>query len=121
MMTKNHLHHHHHLRLKDVGQLLPEWLLRQGDVLIQRHGDVVLRPLEALRPLDLVDQADTPAGRLAHGEKRRLEIAMALVTAPKLLLLDEPLAGLGPEESAAMIAHLESLRGGPAMMIGRPN
>jgi branched-chain amino acid transport system ATP-binding protein len=50
------------------------------------------------------------AATLSHGEKRQLEIALALATNPKLLLLDEPLAGVGREESAALIALLQRLR-----------
>jgi branched-chain amino acid transport system ATP-binding protein len=52
-----------------------------------------------------------PAGSLAHGEKRQLELAIALATEPKLLLLDEPLAGTGPEESARLVAMLQALKG----------
>jgi branched-chain amino acid transport system permease protein len=51
--------------------------------------------------LDLTGRADTPAHILAYGEKRRLEIGMALATSPKVLLLDEPLAGMSPSERAA--------------------
>jgi branched-chain amino acid transport system ATP-binding protein len=51
------------------------------------------------------------AGTLAHGEHRQLEIAMTLVTRPKLLLLDEPMAGMGQQESEAMIALLARLKG----------
>jgi branched-chain amino acid transport system ATP-binding protein len=54
---------------------------------------------------------DVPAGTLAHGEQRQLEIAMALATRPRLLLLDEPVAGMGLEESARMIDLLRGLRG----------
>jgi branched-chain amino acid transport system ATP-binding protein len=50
------------------------------------------------------------AGALAHGEQRQLEVGLALATRPKLVLLDEPMAGLGPEESARMIELIESLR-----------
>ena len=48
---------------------------------------------------------------LSHGEKRQLELAVALATAPKLLLLDEPLAGTGHEESERVVATLRRLKG----------
>lgn len=51
-----------------------------------------------------------PAGALAHGEQRQLEVGLAVATRPKLLLLDEPMAGMGPEESEHMVALLQSLR-----------
>jgi len=51
------------------------------------------------------------AGQLSHGEHRQLEIAMALATSPKLLLLDEPMAGMGPKESSAMVEILQELKG----------
>jgi branched-chain amino acid transport system ATP-binding protein len=53
---------------------------------------------------------DTLAANLAHGEQRQLEVAMALATQPRLLLLDEPMAGMGTEESQRMIALLASLK-----------
>jgi branched-chain amino acid transport system ATP-binding protein len=53
---------------------------------------------------------NTPAANLAHGEQRQLEVAMALATRPRLLLLDEPMAGMGIEESQSMIALLASLK-----------
>ena len=52
----------------------------------------------------------TPPGISLHGEHRQLEIAMALATRPRLLLLDEPMAGMGPEESARMVSTLRDLR-----------
>ncbi len=55
-------------------------------------------------------RADVRADRLAHGEQRALEVALALATRPKLLLLDEPMAGTGPEESQRMVALIERLR-----------
>ena len=59
----------------------------------------------------LAERAAMPAGSLAHGEKRQLELAIALATEPKLLLLDEPLAGTGSEESARLVATLQALKG----------
>jgi branched-chain amino acid transport system ATP-binding protein len=47
---------------------------------------------------------------MSHGEHRQLELAMALATRPRMLLLDEPMAGLGPEESARMVALLRELK-----------
>jgi branched-chain amino acid transport system ATP-binding protein len=47
---------------------------------------------------------------MSHGEHRQLEIAMALATGPRMLLLDEPMAGMGPEESVRMIALLRELK-----------
>ncbi len=58
----------------------------------------------------LADRADTPAARLAHGEQRALELGLALATNPKMVLLDEPTAGMGPEESARMIDLVDRLR-----------
>jgi branched-chain amino acid transport system ATP-binding protein len=73
--------------------------------------------LAALAEVGLAERADVPAGHLAHGEKRALELAMALVTEPKLLLLDEPMAGTGREETARLIAVLRRLKGRFAMML----
>ena len=67
---------------------------------------------EALAVLDLVglaDRAETPCGQLPHGEQRSLEVALALATRPALLLLDEPLAGTGPQESERMVALIQRL------------
>ena len=60
---------------------------------------------------------DRPAGLLSHGQKRQLEIAMCLATAPQVLLLDEPLAGMGAEETDRMLALLGELRTGHAILL----
>ncbi len=60
---------------------------------------------------------DRPAGLLSHGQKRQLEIAMCLATAPEVLLLDEPLAGMGAEETERMLALLAELRADHAILL----
>jgi branched-chain amino acid transport system ATP-binding protein len=64
----------------------------------------------ALARVGLSARADLPASLLSHGEHRQLELAMALAGNPRLLLLDEPMAGLGPEESARMVGTLRALK-----------
>jgi branched-chain amino acid transport system ATP-binding protein len=65
----------------------------------------------ALARAGLSERADRPASLLSHGEHRQLELAMALAGSPRMLLLDEPMAGLGPEESARMVDMLRALKG----------
>jgi branched-chain amino acid transport system ATP-binding protein/branched-chain amino acid transport system permease protein len=70
--------------------------------------------------LDLVDlssRPDTPVSQLAYGEKRRLEIGLALATSPSLLLLDEPLAGMSPRERIETVKLLKSISRGRTMII----
>jgi branched-chain amino acid transport system ATP-binding protein len=64
----------------------------------------------ALARVGLESRADTVVSRLSHGEQRELELAVALATKPQLLLLDEPMAGLGVTESTRMVALLQELR-----------
>ena len=64
----------------------------------------------ALDRVGLGARADMLVSRLSHGEHRQLEIAMALATGPRMLLLDEPMAGMGPEESARMVRMLRELK-----------
>ncbi len=64
----------------------------------------------ALSRVGLADRADVLVSRLSHGEQRQLELAVALATKPQLLLLDEPMAGLGVTESARMVKLLQELR-----------
>ena len=70
-----------------------------------------------LKLVDLVERADTPVSDLAYGEKRRLEIGLALATSPSLLLLDEPLAGMSPRERVETVRLLKSIARDRTMMI----
>ncbi|WP_349743970.1 ABC transporter ATP-binding protein [Roseateles cavernae] len=63
-----------------------------------------------LERIALGRHADRPAGSLGHGEQRQLEVGLALAARPRLLLLDEPMAGMGPDESERMVELLQSLR-----------
>jgi branched-chain amino acid transport system ATP-binding protein len=71
----------------------------------------------ALARVGLLPRAEDPAGELSHGEKRSLEIAMALALHPRLMLLDEPFAGLGSEETRAGIDLLRALKRECAMLL----
>src|SRR5262249_34372945 len=66
--------------------------------------------LAALKRVGLEARTHVPASKLSHGEHRQLELAMALATAPRMLLLDEPMAGLGAEESQRAVAMLRELK-----------
>ena len=77
---------------------------------VQRERHLFDRARELLSQVGLAARGDVPAGALAHGEQRQLEVALALATRPKLLLLDEPMAGMGPDESSRMVTLIEGLR-----------
>jgi branched-chain amino acid transport system ATP-binding protein len=68
------------------------------------------RAMKFLTRFGLAERAEVAAGLMSHGEKRQLELAIALASEPKLLLLDEPLAGTSHDESQALIATLQELR-----------
>jgi len=70
-----------------------------------------------LEQLGLAARRDIPAGGLSHGEQRRLEIAIALATSPKLILLDEPTAGMGPDDAERVKQLLSNLRQRYAMLL----
>lgn len=108
-----------------VSNLLLEWSARRNVMLAvqARQGgsfhffknvwkDQALRSAAeaALQKVGLQDRADIRAMELSHGERRQLEFACALALEPSLLVLDEPMAGLGPEGTAAMTAFLEDLK-----------
>lgn len=71
----------------------------------------------ALEAVELLPRADIRAGSLSHGEKRALEIAMALAQEPKAILFDEPMAGIGREDGGRIIALLRALKGRYAMLL----
>lgn len=72
---------------------------------------------DALQRAGLADQGERIAGLLSHGEKRQLEVAICLATQPQVLLLDEPLAGMGAEETQRMLTLLEALKPGHAILL----
>jgi branched-chain amino acid transport system ATP-binding protein len=72
---------------------------------------------QQLDAVGLAARADTLAANLSHGEQRQLEIAMALAGDPQLRLLDEPMAGMGAEESQRMVGFLRKLKGRRAMLL----
>ena len=76
----------------------------RGEARLNREAE------QALDQVGLADRAGVIAGILSHGEKRQLELAIGLAMRPRLLLLDEPLAGAGPEETERLIGLLRTLR-----------
>jgi branched-chain amino acid transport system permease protein len=88
-------------------------MLRDADHMAELNADID----ETLRLLDLTARADVPVGQLAYGEKRRLEIGLALGTDPKILLLDEPLAGMSPQERADTVQLLKHLAIGRTLVV----
>jgi branched-chain amino acid transport system ATP-binding protein len=71
----------------------------------------------ALARVGLAERAATLVADLSHGERRQLEIAMALAGRPRMLLLDEPMAGMGPEESIRLMRLLQTLKGAITVML----
>ncbi|HET7850851.1 MAG TPA: branched-chain amino acid ABC transporter ATP-binding protein/permease [Pseudolabrys sp.] len=83
-----------------------------------RHIPGLMQQVEhTLELVNLADRIDTPVSDLAYGEKRRLEVGLALATSPSLLLLDEPLAGMSPRERIETVKLLKSISRGRTMII----
>ncbi len=84
---------------------------------IDSHPEIHKRAEETLDKMNLLDKRDEFVKNLSYGDQRQIEIALALVGNPKLLLLDEPTAGLSPAESATMVSLLKELDAGITMLI----
>jgi branched-chain amino acid transport system ATP-binding protein len=76
----------------------------------REERDIHRSSMDLLKSVGLADQCQTPARRLSYGDQRRLEIARALATEPRLLLLDEPNAGMNPQESRELMETLQRIR-----------
>ncbi|MFZ2007643.1 MAG: branched-chain amino acid ABC transporter ATP-binding protein/permease [Stellaceae bacterium] len=117
-----------------VNQLFARLTLRENIViaaLAERRGTFsldLLRRIDRVPGLDtqveatlglvgLTARADVPVAKLAYGEKRRLEIGLALAASPSLLLLDEPLAGMSPRERAETVQLLKNIRRGRTLIV----
>ena len=74
------------------------------------RSDVFAQADVVMARVGLQAKAESPAKKLSHGEQRRLEVGLALATGPKLLVLDEPLAGMGPEDSEHMVSLIAQLK-----------
>jgi branched-chain amino acid transport system ATP-binding protein len=77
----------------------------------ERYPEAATRARQALADVGLENKAQQLAREISHGEQRQLELAIALAAAPRVLLLDEPAAGLSPEETRRMVALVRSLKG----------
>jgi branched-chain amino acid transport system permease protein len=88
-------------------------LLRNLDKVPGLHEQVE----HTLALVNLTARADAPVAQLAYGEKRRLEVGLALASSPSLLLLDEPLAGMSPSERAETVTLLKSIAQGRTMIV----
>ena len=102
-------------RLTAQAQALPRpWRIWEP----AQHCDLSLqRAHSALERAGLAHHAERTAGSLSHGAKRQLEVAMCLSTEPQVLLLDEPLAGMGAEETERMLLLLQELKQGHAVLL----
>ncbi len=105
-------------RTFQVPQVLGEYSARENVVAaLYARGASADEATQHLARANMEARADVRVSDLSHGERKQLELAIALATRPRMLLLDEPMAGLGPVESAQMIAILQGLRGDMAMLL----
>ncbi len=98
-------------RHRDWGSSFRFWRPASADFMMIEEAE------DWLGRVGLAEKAGTPACDVSHGEQRALELAMALATRPRLLLLDEPMAGMGPEESDHMANLIASLKGTQTILL----
>jgi branched-chain amino acid transport system permease protein len=84
---------------------------------VDRVAGVTTQVAQLLSLVHLAERANLPVSELAYGEKRRLEIGLALAASPSLLLLDEPLAGLSPRERVETVQLLKAISRGRTMIV----
>lgn len=84
---------------------------------VHRYRAVAEAAMLAIEQVGLSSQADLPVATLSHGQQRQVEIAMTLATRPSLLLLDEPLAGMGAHEASEIVGLLKMLSGTHAILL----
>ena len=101
-------------RLAAQARLPRAWALHEPAARCRSSGEAAMRALEVV---GLSERREAPAAVLSHGERRALEIAMCLATDPSVLLLDEPLAGMGAEESQRVIELLRRLKADRAILL----
>ncbi|MCG5216804.1 ABC transporter ATP-binding protein [Streptosporangium sp. KLBMP 9127] len=94
------------------------WRFWRSDKVLHRFRD---RALELLAEVGLTEQAEQPADSLAYGRKRALELALALALDPKVLLLDEPTAGMGMEDVARTVELIQRVRAGRTVVLVEHN
>ena len=82
-----------------------------------KDAELKAKAWELAHRVQLESQWNTVAGTLPHGAQRKLDVAMAIAATPKLLLLDEPMAGMGPAESEEMVALIQQLRQDMAILL----
>ena len=101
-------------RSYQITSLFPNFTVRENVALALQGAGRPDGQDHARAELDAVglgSHADRLAGELAHGERRQLELGLALATGARILLLDEPMAGMGPEEAARIVGLIETLKG----------
>jgi len=105
---------HENCRLSAQARLQKPWSILTPAARCEPSMRAAARALERT---GLATQADATAATLSHGAKRQLEIAMCLASAPQILLLDEPLAGMGAQETAQMLQLLSELKNDHAILL----
>ena len=94
---------------KDIRYGLPGSILRTG-AFWQEEAEIRAKAMDLLAVFNLQDKAEWSAGNLPYGQQRKLEIARALATNAKMLLLDEPAAGMNPTETAELLECINTIR-----------